>query len=119
MSNKRQNYAIFENNDIEENARWNVKKNFRLRKARKINEEILNRQLTENFITYNKFNNTEGFNSVGEAKSAIDYLNKEVDNHEAGVELSSRSVDSEKTRLYGWTLLSILTLTGGIIITKM
>ena len=39
MSNERKIYAKFKNNGIEENARWNVTSNFRLRKARKINEE--------------------------------------------------------------------------------
>ena len=118
MSNERQIYAKFKNNDIEENARWNVTKNFRLRKARKINEEIINRQL-ESFVTFEKFNNTEGFETVAEARNAIEGVSKQVDDHDAGVELSLRSVDSERIRLYGWTILTILTLTGGIIITKM
>jgi len=118
MSNERKIYAKFKNNGIEENARWNVTSNFRLRKARKINEEIINRQL-ETFGTFEKFNNTEGFDTVAEARTAIEGVARQVDDHDAGLELSSRSADSEKARLYGWTILTLLTLTGGIIITKM
>ena len=118
MSQQKQVYAKFRNKDIEENARWNVKKNFRLRKSRKINEDIINRQL-ESFTTFEKFNEDEGFDTVADARDAIENINKHSQADEGKLEISSLSVESEKARLYGWTILTILTLTGGIIITKM
>lgn len=118
MSQQKQVYANFRNKDIEENARWNVKKNFRLRKSRKINEDIINRQL-ESFTSFEKFNEDEGFGTVAEARAAIVNETKHSNADEGKLEISSLSVESEKARLYGWTILTILTLTGGIIITKM
>ena len=118
MSNQRKIWSKFQNKDIEENARWNVKKNFRLRKARKINEEIQHRQL-ECFTTFNKFDELEGFETVAEARKAIEDIYRYSENDDAGVEMSSISAESERKRLYGWTVLTLLTLTGGIIITRM
>jgi hypothetical protein len=118
MSNQRKIGSKFENKDIEENAGWNVKNSFRLRKARKINEEIQNRQL-ESFTTFNKFENAEGFDTVGEARSAIEEVNTHRVNDNASLEMASISAESERKRLYGWTVLTLLTLTGGIIITRM
>ena len=118
MSNQRKIWSKFQNKDIEDNARWNVKKNFRLRKSRKINEEIQNRQL-ESFTTFNKFDVSEGFDTVAEARTAIEDIYKDSENDDAGVEMSSIGAESERKRLYGWTVLTLLTLTGGIIITRM
>jgi hypothetical protein len=118
MSQQKPIYAKFQNKDIEENARWNVKKNFRLRKSRKINEDIMNRQL-ESFTTFEKFNESEGFDTVAEARDAIENVSENTDADKGKLEVSSLSVESERARLYGWTMLTILTLAGGIIITKM
>jgi len=118
MSNQRKIWSKFQNKDIEENAKWNVKKNFRLRKARKINEEIQSRQL-ESFTTFNKFDESEGFDTVAEARNAIEDIYKHSENDDAGVEMASISAESERKRLYGWTVFTLLTLTGGIIITRM
>jgi hypothetical protein len=118
MSNQRKIGSKFENKNIEENARWNVKNNFRLRKARKINEEIQNRQL-ESFTTFNKFDEAEGFDTVAEARTAIEEVYTHRENDNASLEMASISAESERKRLYGWTVLTLLTLTGGIIITRM
>jgi hypothetical protein len=118
MSNQRKIGSKFENKDIEENAGWNVKNSFRLRKARKINEEIQNRQL-ESFTTFNRFDEAEGFDTVAEARRAIEEVYKHRENDDASLEMASISAESERKRLYGWSLLTLLTLTGGIIITRM
>lgn len=116
MSNTNKVYAKFQNNDIQKNAEWNVINNYRFRKTKKINEDIINRQL-ETFTVFNKFKNTEGFNTVADGDAAIEKISKHSMSDEANVEISERGVNSERLHLYGWSLLTILTLTGGIIIT--
>ena len=108
-------YAEFENNNMKENAKWNIVNNTRYRNIKKINEEILNRQLSTIF----DFKKTEGFDTVGEYNNEIYKLSQQVDDHRAQVEISELSVNSERMRLYGWSILTVLTLTGGILITTM
>lgn len=116
MSNINNSYPKFENNDIQKNAEWNVINNYRFRKIKKINEDIINRQL-ESFTNFSKFKDTEGFNTVSAAEVAIKDIKKHSSSDDANVEISERGVSSVRLQLYGWTLLTLLTLTGGIIIT--
>lgn len=109
-------FAKFRDRDIPSNARWNAIKTHRYNKIKNHNETILNRQLNTDL---DETVPIETFNTVGEAALEVKNLKQSNDDHDAGVELSERSVDSERSRLYGWTVLTILTLTGGIIITTM
>ena len=104
-------YSEFDNNNLKENTEWNIINTTRYRNIKKVNEEILNRQLSNSFI--------EGFNTVQEYNNEISKVSQQVKDHRVQVEVSELSVNSERMRLYGWSLLTVLTLTGGIILTTM
>lgn len=106
-------YSEFDNNNLKENAEWNIVNNKRYRNIKKVNEEILNRQLSNSFIT------KEGFDTVQDYNNEISKISQQVKDHRAQVEVSELSVESERMRLYGWSILTVLTLTGGILLTTM
>tara|TARA_Y100000992_G_C21189171_1_gene454706 strand:- start:357 stop:704 length:348 start_codon:yes stop_codon:yes gene_type:complete len=113
---ERKLFKKFKNRDLVRNAEWNIVHSHRFNKRKDLNESIMNRQLN---VDLDSSVPIEAFSSVMSAQTAIDEEKQKKDDLNGYSEISERAVNSERTRLYGYTILTILTLTGGIIITTM
>lgn len=109
-------FEDFSENSTSENVEQNASSRKKFKQFKDVNKNIMNRQL--NIDLNEQSSITENFDTVQDALDGIDDFVQYNDDIDAGVEISERSSASERVRLYGYTIIAILTLTGGLIITS-
>jgi cell fate (sporulation/competence/biofilm development) regulator YlbF (YheA/YmcA/DUF963 family) len=109
-------FEDFSENSTSENVEQNASSRKKFKQFKDVNKNIMNRQL--NIDLNEQSSVTENFDTVQDALDGIDDFVQYNDDIDAGVEISERSSSSERVRLYGYTIIAILTLTGGLIITS-
>lgn len=109
-------FEDFSENSTNENVEQNADSRKKFKQFKDVNKNIMNRQL--NIDLNEQASVTENFDTVQDALDGIDDFVQYNDDIDAGVEISERSAGSERLRLYGYTIIALLTLTGGLIITS-
>lgn len=109
-------FEDFSENSTNENVEQNADSRKKFKQFKDVNKNIMNRQL--NIDLNEQSSVTENFDTVQDALDGIDDFVQYNDDIDAGVEISERSAGSERLRLYGYSIIALLTLTGGLIITS-